>query len=123
MIVRDSSTCPHRRVLDHSILCELLHPDQVAGCGALSCSIAHAIVQSGETTLPHRLRVATELYYILCGTGRINIGGESRDLLAGQVVLIPPENVQYIENTGSFDLVFLCIVTPPWKEDDEELMP
>jgi mannose-6-phosphate isomerase-like protein (cupin superfamily) len=123
MIVRDSSTCLHQRVIDRSILCELLHPDQVAGCGALSCSVAHAIIPPGETTLPHRLRVATELYYILSGTGRMHISAESRDVLAGQVVLIPPQKIQYIENTGSSDLVFLCIVTPPWKEDDEELVP
>ena len=86
MILRDSSTCPHRRVIDRSVLCELLHPAKVAGCGALSCSVAHAIVPPGEATLPHRLRTSTELYYILGGTGRMRIGTEIQDVRAGQVL-------------------------------------
>lgn len=122
MLIRDSSTCPHHRVIDRSVLCELLHPSLNREYAALSCSVAHAIVPPGEATIPHRLRTATELYYVLSGCGQMHIGEESREIRAGQVVLIPPQAVQFIENCTDTDLVFLCIVSPPWTADDEELV-
>jgi oxalate decarboxylase/phosphoglucose isomerase-like protein (cupin superfamily) len=41
---------------------------------------------------------------------------------AGQIVLIPRGRSQYIRNTGTGNLVFLCIVTPKWQAADEELV-
>ena len=121
MLVNDITACPHRSVLDRSVLCELLNPRSAGECRSLGCSIAHAIVPAGESTLPHRLKTATEIYYILSGEGRMHIGKKNGDVRAGQAVLIPPGAVQYIENFGASELVFLCIVVPPWQEDDEEL--
>ena len=40
MIVRDTDDSPHERVLDRSLLCELLYPDRVAGAEELECSIS-----------------------------------------------------------------------------------
>jgi len=121
MLIRDSADCPHERVIDRSILCELLHPDKVPETGGLSCSIAHAIVPARESTLPHRLSRSTELYYILHGTGEMHIDGESAPVRPGQIVHIPPGARQFIRNTGTGDLVFLCIVAPKWQAGDEEL--
>jgi mannose-6-phosphate isomerase-like protein (cupin superfamily) len=122
MLIRDIADCPHERVIDRSILCEFLHPDKVPGAAGLGCSIAHAIVPAGESTLPHLLRESTELYYILGGSGEMHIGNESAPLHEGQIVLIPPGARQYIRNTGTDDLVFLCIVAPKWKAGDEILL-
>ncbi len=122
MLIRDSSTCPHAPVIDRSVLCELLHPDKTPDASNLACSIAHAIVPKGESTLPHRLLKSTELYYILKGTGSMKIDGETSPVRPGQIVLIPPGAVQNISNTGTCDLVFLCIVSPKWQARDEELV-
>lgn len=122
MIIRDIANCRHERVIDRSLLCELLHPDKVAGAGHLGCSIAHAIVPPGESTLPHVLATSTELYYILSGSGEMHIGGECEPVGCGQIVLIPPGKRQYIRNTGTCDLVFLCIVDPKWQAGDETLV-
>jgi len=91
-------------------------------CAALSCSVAHAIVPPGEATIPHRLRTATEISSTLSGTGRMHIGEEVREIRAGHAVLIPPQEVRFIENCQKADLVFLCIVSPPLRVDDEELV-
>jgi len=123
MIIRDIADYPHERVIDRSLLVELLHPDKVPGAAGLSCSIAHAIVPSGESTLPHRLSRSTELYYILGGTGEMHIGNEQSAVHAGQCILIPPGARQHIRNTGETDLIFLCIVAPKWQADDEHLVP
>jgi len=123
MIIRDSSACPHTRVLDHSLLCELLHPDRVPGAEQLSCSVAHAIIPPGTSTLPHKLQKSTELYYILSGTGIMQINGESSPVHPGEVVLIPPGAAQNIRNNGDDNLVILCIVSPKWQAVDEVLVP
>jgi mannose-6-phosphate isomerase-like protein (cupin superfamily) len=122
MLVRDSATCPHHRVLDYSLLCELLKPGKVKGTKSLGCSVAHAIVPAGESTLPHRLKRSTELYYILEGTGEMHIGEETAPVSPGQIVLIPPDAAQHIRNTGAGPLMFLCIVDPAWCAEDETLV-
>ena len=37
-------------------------------------------------------------------------------------IYIPPRALQFIENTGSRDLEFLCIVDPAWRAEDEEVL-
>jgi len=108
--------------MDGSILCELLHPGREEGDIPMRYSIAHAIVPKGTSTLPHRLKVSSEVYYILSGAGRMHIDGESASVRSGQAVFIPPGAVQYIENTGADDLAFLAIVDPQWRVGDEELV-
>jgi mannose-6-phosphate isomerase-like protein (cupin superfamily) len=122
MIIRDIADCPRTKVIDGSLLAELLHPDNVPGAQRLRCSVAHAIIPAGETTLPHVLKTSTELYYILEGSGEMHIGTRSETVRAGQIILIPRGRSQYIRNTGTGDLVFLCIVTPKWQAADEELV-
>lgn len=123
MLIRDIAQYRHERVIDQSLLVELLHPDKVPEAAGLSCSIAHAIVHPGESTLPHVLERSTELYYILSGRGEMHIQNEQRPVHPGQIVHIPPKARQFIRNTGPEDLVFLCIVAPKWQADDERLAP
>ena len=123
MIIRDIANFPHERVIDRSLLCELLHPDKVTGAQGLECSVAHAIIPPGESTLPHVLEKSTELYYILEGSGEMHIGPETAAVVPGQIILIPPHARQWIRNTGKENLIFLCIVSPKWQAADEKLVP
>lgn len=76
-------------------------------------SIARARVEVGVTTCWHRLRGIAERYYILGGTGRVEVGSlVPQDVCAGDVIVIPSMCRQRITNTGSDDLVFLAICTP-----------
>jgi mannose-6-phosphate isomerase-like protein (cupin superfamily) len=122
MIIRNIASLPHDRVIDRSLLCELLHPDKVTGAEALECSIAHAIIPPGEATLPHLLKRSTELYYILGGSGEMHINNETAPVSPGQCILIPPQARQWIRNSGKDNLVFLCIVSPKWLAADEILV-
>jgi mannose-6-phosphate isomerase-like protein (cupin superfamily) len=121
MLIRNVADYSHERVIDRSLLCEILHPDKVPGAAGLGCSVAHAIIPPGESTLPHVLKRSTELYYILGGTGEMHIDEGQASVREGQIVLIPPGARQFIKNTGALDLVFLCIVAPKWQADDEIL--
>ncbi len=119
MLIRRLKDCGEFVAGDRSILRELLHPDKADL--AIRYSLAHATVRSGETTTPHRLATA-EVYYILRGRGRMHIDAEISDVAAGCAVYIPPRAVQFLANAGTGDLVFLCIVDPAWKPDDEEIL-
>ena len=85
-------------------------------------SLAHATLRAGDASLPHRLKTS-EVYYILHGRGRMHVDDEERDVCATDTVYIPPHSVQFIENRGTDDLVFLCIVDPAWRKEDEEVLP
>ena len=119
MFIRRLQECKEFVAGDRSILRELLHPDKADL--AIRYSLAHARVRPGETTTPHRLRT-TEVYYLIEGQGRMHIDAEISDVTAGCAICIPPRSVQCIENTGTGDLVFLCIVDPAWRPDDEEVL-
>ena len=119
MIIKDVHKCKEIIAKDNSILKELLSP--LKEHLAIRYSLAHARVKPGETTLPHRLK-SSEVYYILEGEGEMYIDDEKAKVSAGQVIYIPPNSVQRIKNIGTNDLIFLCIVDPAWKPEDEELV-
>ena len=119
MLIRDLRSCEEIVAGDKTVLRELLHPEKMDL--AIRYSLAHAIVKSGEKSQPHKLRNA-EVYYILEGSGMLHIDHEFAEVSSGQAAYIPPNAKQYIENTGSSDLKFLCIVDPAWKKEDEEII-
>lgn len=119
MFIRDIATGEEIIAGDKTLLRELLHPDKTDL--HIGYSLAHARVKPGQTTLPHRLKTS-EVYYILEGQGIMHIDKESSPVMAGQAVYIPPRAVQYIENNGSSELKFLCIVDPAWRQEDEEII-
>jgi mannose-6-phosphate isomerase-like protein (cupin superfamily) len=84
-------------------------------------SIARARVLPGLTTRWHRLVAITERYVILEGRGRAYVGeDEPKEVMPGDVVLIPPACRQRIANTGKGDLVFLAVCTPRFTEEAYE---
>ena len=104
---------------DGSILREILHPEKTVL--SVRYSLAYATVKSGQKTKPHKLK-SSEVYYVTAGKGLMHIDNESLDVGAEFAIYIPPNAVQYIENTGVSDLKFLCIVDPAWREEDEEVL-
>ena len=121
MLVKDIRDCSYFTAKDDSILCELLHPLREEGEIALRCSIAHARLPRGMSTLPHKLQESAEVYYILEGEGVLHVDRESTEVKPGRAVYVPPGAVQYLENTGDGELSFLCIVDPMWTaEQDRE---
>ncbi len=102
---------------DKTIIQEWLHPknDQVN----VPYSIAFASIEPGMASLPHVLRHSIEVYIIQEGSGIAYIDGAQHVVQAGDLVLIPAGAVQHIENTGTETLRFLCLVSPPWQQEEE----
>ena len=119
MFVKLVDDCDELVAGDGSLLRELLHPDKTDI--EIRYSLAHATVPPDQATKPHRLASA-EVYYIVEGFGVMFIDDESEPVEPGSTVYIPPGAAQYIENTGDHELVFLCIVEPAWRPQDEEIL-
>ena len=85
-------------------------------------SLAEAILLPGMKSKPHRLKTH-ELYFVVDGTAVIHIGDEEAVIESGCAVEIPPGSVQWVDNSeGSEPFVFLCIVDPAWRAEDEEIL-
>lgn len=121
MLIRDIHTASYFTSRDGCMLCELLHPKNEPDL-AMDMSLCHAVLTRGERTVPHRLDHQTEVYYILAGEGRMHVGEGNAVLSSGQAALVPPGAVQWIENIGQEDLVFLAICQPQWTERDEVIL-
>ena len=119
MFIRDLSGCKEITAGDGTRLRELFNP--LRDGLKLGYSLAHARVSPGQSTIPHRLG-SSEVYYILEGEGVTNIDGESAAVHAGHALYIPPGAVQHIRNTGTRELVFLCMVDPAWRAEDEGIV-
>ena len=122
MLTKKLEDCQEIIALDDSIVRELLNPHHFQADLKLNYSLAHATVKPGKTTLPHRFKTASEVYYILRGRGMMHIDEQSAEVGQGETIYIPPMAVQYIENLGQENLEFLCIVYPSWQPDAEELV-
>jgi mannose-6-phosphate isomerase-like protein (cupin superfamily) len=91
--------------------------------GDAGCSIARARVRPGITTQLHRVRGTAERYVILEGTGAVEIDGAPPVAVHPlDVVHIPEGATQRIRNTGSGDLVFLCVCTPRFEQANYETL-
>lgn len=118
MLVRNLEDCEMFTAGDNTQLRELLHPDKQPL--ALRYSLAHAIVPVGQTSVDHAL-TTSEVYYILNGQGKMHINDEIQAVGPGDAIYIPPKARQFIQNAGSEPLVFICIVDPAWRAEDETI--
>ena len=64
-------------------------------------SLAEATIPVGGTVTEHFHRSTEEFYYILSGTGLMNIEGEEREVGPGDTVIIVPGQRHKIANSGN----------------------
>lgn len=99
-----------------TIIRQLFHPHNTAD--GIRYSLAHFTLHKGEKSKKHKLK-SSETYYFLKGNGVIHVDDTSFSVKKDSVIYVPPMSLQYVENTSSENLEFLCIVDPAWKQDDE----
>ena len=79
-------------------------------------SLAEARVPAGGATQRHHHKLAEEFYFILEGTGEMEIDEETRMVGPGDAILIPPGAWHTI--TAQAELRFLCCCAPPYAHED-----
>jgi len=82
-------------------------------------SIGYVVIPPGNGLPPHYLLGSDEVDYIISGEGVITIDGQERELSSGQAVLTPQGSVQSFMNTGESDLVYLTIVQPYYRYEND----
>lgn len=118
MDVRNIHEVPAFTTKDDSEIRELLaHRNSVIR----NQTLAEARLPPGKSTTPHYHVRTEEIYYILEGTGRMQIGQSVRGVVAGDAIAIPPGSVHQISNTGPDTLKFLCCCAPGYEHDDTVL--
>ena len=104
---------------DKTIIKEFVHPKN--DIVLLDYSLAQAVIEVGEASVPHILHKSSELYVITGGEGEIHIGEDVAILKEGDTALVPKGVLQWIKNVCKIPLVFYVIVSPPWDEKQEEV--
>lgn len=122
MLIRRLQDRQEITALDNTKVREILNPLHDGEELKLGYSLAHASLEPGQSSLPHRFLEASEVYCITKGIGMMHIDQEVSEVGPGDTIYIPPMAIQWIENMGSENLEFLCIVDPSWKPDAEELV-
>jgi mannose-6-phosphate isomerase-like protein (cupin superfamily) len=111
--VRKSSTIQELETEEGCYIAEIANDS-----GDKLVSIARARVRPGVTTAWHKLNGVTERYIIVSGHGSVEIGDQgSLDICEGDVVRIPANTPQRIQNPEKLDLIFYCICSPPFQKD------
>jgi len=79
-------------------------------------SLAEAQVPSGRATQRHYHKLSEEFYFILEGSGEMEIDGEKRTVGPGDAILIPPGAWHTIVAREA--LRFLCCCAPAYSHED-----
>lgn len=79
-------------------------------------SFAEASLPAGGTTERHYHGESEEIYFLLEGTGVMEINGETHPVGPGDAILIPPRSWHHIQATE--DLRFIVTCAPPYAHED-----
>ncbi len=79
-------------------------------------SLAEATIPVGGETERHWHKESEEFYFILEGSGMMEIDGETRQVGVGDAILIPAGAWHQIKAKEA--LRFLCCCAPPYRHDD-----
>ena len=82
-------------------------------------SLAEATLEPGQATDRHHHARTEEIYFVLEGTGDLELDGQKRRVAAGDAALIPPGARHQIR--AETRLRFLCCCAPPYSHDDTYL--
>jgi quercetin dioxygenase-like cupin family protein len=80
-------------------------------------SLAEATLEPGQATQRHYHAKTEEIYYLTHGGGRLEVDSETRDVVAGDAVLIPPGAWHELV-AGPDGARLLCMCAPPYSHDD-----
>ena len=81
-------------------------------------SLAEATLEPGEATERHYHRASEEIYFVVKGSGLMEVDGDSKHIRPGDAVLIPAGAWHTLENDGNSELRILCCCAPSYSHDD-----
>jgi mannose-6-phosphate isomerase-like protein (cupin superfamily) len=113
MVIRHLSDQPTFITKDGSHIREILN---TSNAPVRNQSLADAKVDAGCSTERHYHKLSEEFYFILSGSGVMEVDGITKTIGQGDAVLIPAGSSHRI--TAMEDIHFLCCCAPPYTHDD-----
>ena len=80
-------------------------------------SLAEATLAPRQATERHYHRLSEEIYLLVAGGGRLEVGGEELDVQAGDAILIPP-GAWHTLVAGDGGARLLCCCVPAYSHAD-----
>ena len=105
---------------DGSTIRELAGRQPSSGASAHQ-SLAEASVPPGGETAEHYHPRAEEIYYITSGHGRMRLGDDTAEIVAGDAIVIAPGTPHKLWAAADEPLVLLCCCSPPYAPEDTVL--
>ena len=81
-------------------------------------SLAEATLPPSGATQRHYHKVSEEFYFILEGTGLMELNGETKEVTPGDAILIPRTAWHQITANEGQTLRLLCCCAPPYSHED-----
>ncbi len=114
MIVRSLEQAEPFTTADGSTIRELLG---LPTAPVRNQSLAEAALEAGQATERHYHAESEEIYYVVEGSGEMELDGERRPVAVGDAVLIPPRARHQIRADAG-GLRFLCCCAPAYRHED-----
>ena len=95
---------------DGSTIRELHHTDKQ--------SLAEATLEPDQATERHYHRETEEIYFVVKGSGDMEVDGVHKRIAVGDAVLIPAGAWHTLHNNGTSELRILCCCAPAHSHDD-----
>ena len=80
-------------------------------------SLAEATLAPGQSTQRHYHAASEEIYLLLDGTAALEVDRDTRDVGAGDAILIPP-GAWHELTAGADGVRLLCCCVPAYSDDD-----
>ena len=111
LVREDSAPCekigpPHQRVIRH-----LAAPWTT---GTKNVWVGTSTVDPGFSSNEHAHEGQEEVFYCVCGRGKIRVDGESVDIGPSDLVYVPPGSRHQLVNDGEEVFKVVAIVSPPF---------
>jgi mannose-6-phosphate isomerase-like protein (cupin superfamily) len=114
MIVRSLEQAEPFTTADGSTIRELLG---LPTAPVRNQSLAEATLNEGQETERHYHAESEEIYYVVEGSGEMELDGERRPVSVGDAVLIPP-GARHQIRADADGLRFLCCCAPAYRHED-----
>lgn len=82
-------------------------------------SLAEATLPAGGATDRHYHRLTEEFYYVVEGSGMMEVDGESCPVSVGDAILIPAGAWHQMQTDSG--IRFLCCCAPPYSHEDTHM--
>jgi mannose-6-phosphate isomerase-like protein (cupin superfamily) len=81
-------------------------------------SLAEATLEPGQATERHYHRATEEIYFVIKGSGDMEVDGRTERVRPGDAILIPAGAWHTLVNDGTSELRILCCCVPPYSDAD-----